>query len=1536
MNNKNDARTGFEVAVIGMAGRFPGAGSIDEFWENLEKGVESVIFFSDRELEESGVSSSTYNSPGYVRARGYLEGVEEFDASFFGLRPMEAEMMDPQMRVFYQTAWHALEHAGYVPGKYNGSIGMYAGASSGFFWEALTTFSGDGGAAAGLASVQYVDKNYLATGLSYKLNLKGPAFTLHTACSTSLLAIHLACQALLSGECHMALAGGVSVTLPPKNGYMYREGLIQSPDGYCRAFDREASGTVFGSGVGVVVLKSLEDALAGRDTIHAVIKGSAVNNDGSRKVGYTAPSTQGQAQVIRAAYRAAEVNPETVNYIEAHGTGTALGDPIEIEALKQAFNSQKKQFCRIGAVKPNIGHLDAAAGAAGLIKTVLALKHRRIPPSLHVKTPNPRIGFEDTPFLINTALTPWEPVDDHTPLRAGVSSFGVGGTNVHVVLEEVPQQQDISVQPGAGQREYHLLPLSAKHPSALDSMTAELAEHLQSHPQLSMPDAAYTLQVGRESFPYRRMLVCRDREEAVRTLSESQPGQLHTFHALETDPPVVFMFPGQGSQYENMGHDLYRREPLFRREMERCFDILEPLLDFDLRSLLFPGKSPLERGRGAPPISPGIEAGDGVCRPGDAPEPTCVDTQAAQPLLFIFEYALARLLMSWGILPDTMIGHSIGEYTAACLSGALSLEEALSIVAVRGRLMQQMETGSMLGVKITEEQLLPFMQPHPEVELAAVNGPSLCVVSGPHTAVRRFADEMEDRGYRCRTLHTSHAFHSRSMEPMLDQFQQQVEIILKDGSDREAPEIQLNIPFISNLTGQPITPDQVRDPVYWAAHLRRTVRFGDGLKELFKEPDTLFVEVGPGRALSTFVRQHDGKEPSHKALNLVRHPHEEVSDGRYLLEKLGLLWIYGKEISWRGFYDYDSNPGLPHRIPMPVYPFQTRRYWKVMERYIKDPGLSAGSVGVDRPRGVSRWFYRPYWRRLELPPPAAVDNGDGSPALHRWFIFLDDLGWGEKLALLLEDRGADVTRLETLTAFDTPLQSPLRVVDFRALNEMGGDEPLEPADFYRLLELAQALEKTGFSQPVQLTVVSGHMQDVTGGESLRPEKAALLGPLKVIPQEYPAVRCRSIDLVPPPAGSREEETLLRLLLEELMIDPSPDAFETAVAFRNGSRWVEEFEPVEIGEDVKHSFPLRHKGVWLITGGLGNIGLALARRLAETIDARLVLTGRRGVLPEEERNALEQAGAEVLACPADVSDIQQMESVMQQAEARFGPVNGVIHAAGIVSDNAFMLISNINKQQCIEQFKAKIEGVRVLEQVLANRNPDICLLTSSLSSVLGGLGYAAYAAGNLFMDAFARKQRGRGKPSWISAGLDAWDVKEPGDFAEAVMRLLCRRRDPHIAVSISDLQPRLQRWVRLEEDDSRETGVESPPLETRQLSTPYVEPTTPMEKELARLWGEFFGLDRVGIHDNFFDLGASSLDLVQLSGKLKPITGRDIPVVTLFRFPMIGELAKHIGESPEQPGARPFTAKQEEKLAGEVERGRQSMQSRLQLIKGGSL
>ena len=877
---------GRSIAIIGMAGIFPGARDVEEFWRNLRAGVESIRTLTEDELRGAGVETRLLDDPAFVRTVPEPLDFKRFDAELFGLHPREAACLDPQHRMLLETAWHALEDAGQAPERCAGRIGVFAGtAQSAYLQQNLLPYLDPAERPSDLELRLATDQEFLATRIAYKLNLRGPAINVSTACSTALVAVHLACRSLLDGECELAAAGAAAVESPEPTGYRYQAGWITSRDGHCRPFDAKAGGTVFGSGAGVVVLKRLDRALADRDNILAVIRGSAVNNDGAAKVGFAAPSVEGQAAVIVAAQKAAGVTGDTIDYVEAHGTGTALGDPIEIAALTQAFRASttKAATCALGSVKANIGHLSRAAGIAGLIKTVQALRHREIPPSLHCDEPNPAIDWAGGPFFVNTTLRAWEAPADR-PRRAAVSSFGVGGTNAHLILEEAPA-------PLLGQtsQPWQLLTMSARSEAALSESTAALADHLAQEQDGDLADVAFTLQVGRHAFAERRIAVCRDRASAIELLRASPvETRDEANRSSGTAPSIVFMFPGQGAQYVGMARGIYEAVASFRADVDRCAEALGPELDLDLRHVLF-------------------------AEPDRAAEATALlaRTRLTQPALFTIEWALARLFMRWGIRPDAMIGHSIGEHTAACLAGVMDVESTLLLIARRGRLMESLPAGRMLAVHLTEDEARNLCSD--EISLAAVNAPRLCVLAGPVDAMATLIGRLAEQGIDHHLLRTSHAFHSKMMDGALASFTAEM---------ARHPSGNPEIPYVSGVTGKWITPADATSPDYFSRLLRGTVRFSDGLRTLAGLDNAIFVEIGPGRSLCTLGRQHRELD-NHQVFSSVRSASEGRSDREVVLRTLGGLWLHGARIDWGAVHSGEQC----RRVPLPGYPFQRREHW---------------------------------------------------------------------------------------------------------------------------------------------------------------------------------------------------------------------------------------------------------------------------------------------------------------------------------------------------------------------------------------------------------------------------------------------------------------------------------------------------------------------------------------------------------------------------------------------------------------------------------
>ena len=883
MNNKS-TKSEFDIAIIGMSGRFPMAKNIQEYWENLKNGKECFTQLSDEQIMSAGVDSELLNDPDYVKVSPFLEGYDMFDPQFFGYSPREASMMDPQQRLFLECCWEAFEDAGYSTDEYDEPVGVFGGSAintymlfSGVYNRFHTEF---------LPSVVGNDNSFLANRVSYQLNLNGPAVTVQTACSSSLVSIHLSIHSLLSGECSMALAGGVAVWVPHGAGHLYKEGNVFTKDGHCRAFDAKATGTIFGSGAGVVLLKRLDDAIKDADNIYAVIKGSAINNDGAKKTDYTAPSVDGQAEVIVEALANAGVSADDISYVETHGTGTFIGDPIEIRALSKAYRAftDRKGYCGIGSVKPNIGHLDAGAGAAGLIKAVMSLKHKMIPPSINFDEPNPAIDFENSPFFVNKSLRKWES-EDGSPLLAGVTSLGMGGTNAHIILQEAP----VIEKPNVEDQWPLLITYSAKNESALDDYSSKLAEFLRAFPNTTLQNVAFTLQTGRKVFQHKRFLIAESRADAIDKLEKLPAASVKTFSDHAEDREVVFMFPGQASQYVNMGLDLYLSNSVFKMHLDKCAEILKPIIGEDIRKMIFP--------------APGHE---------DIATEQLQNTVYTQPAIFSIEYSLAMFWIDLGIKPVAVIGHSMGEFTAACIAGVFDLETGLKLIAKRGSIMQELEPGSMLTVMLPPAEVEMYL--NERLSISVINTPSSCVISGDNEAIEAIKKVFDSKDVYNRLLETSHAFHSHMMDPVLEKF--------RDFASKmtfSSP----SIPVLSSTRADWTSPNELTNPDYWVDNIRHPVQFADAVEKLFEKPEWILMEVGPRNTLSTLAIQNPEITQNQVVVQSMRHPKQLQDDYVFALAALGRLWSCGYPIDWDRLYR--DNP--VNKIPIPTYAFQRIRCW---------------------------------------------------------------------------------------------------------------------------------------------------------------------------------------------------------------------------------------------------------------------------------------------------------------------------------------------------------------------------------------------------------------------------------------------------------------------------------------------------------------------------------------------------------------------------------------------------------------------------------
>ena len=1360
MSESESGASQSDIAIVGMALRVPGARSVEEFWHNLREGVESIETRTPEQLLQAGESPDNLRRKNYVPRTAELRGFEGFDAEFFGFSPKEAAIMDPQHRQFLECAWEALEDSTRTPERIAGPVGVFAGCGMGSYFyfnvcshRALVDKTG-------MFLLRHTgnDKDFLATRASYLFDLHGPSVNVQTACSTSLVAVHYACQSLLSGECEMALAGGVTIELPQGRGYLFQDGEILSTDGHCRAFDHRASGTVFGSGTGVVVLRRLADALADGDPIHAVIKATAINNDGASKAGYLAPSVTGQAEAIVEAQALAGLEASSIGYVECHGTGTYLGDPIEIEALTQAFRqtTDKTGFCRVGSVKSNIGHLDTAAGVVSLIKAVLSVKHGEIPPTLGFEKPNPAINFAASPFVVNDRLTPW--TSTGAPRRAGINSLGVGGTNAHVIVEEPPLRKVPAARADAGPQ---VLVLTAKSRKALDEAGKRLAKHLEANPDLGLEDVAHTLLNGRRHFEHRRVAAVADRADAMALLAQPDTHRVFTHTPVEGTAEAVFLFPGGGAQYPHMARALYRDEPAFRRVVNEGLSYLPAAAAQEIRDIWLPQ---------------GAEAADAAER--------LLRPSLQLPAILIVEVALARLWMSWGVKPAALIGHSMGENAAACVAGVLSFERAVKLVRLRGELFDEVPPGGMLSVALPAEALKARLPA--DLDVASINAPELCVVSGSNDALDAFRQVLVAEGIEASRIPIDIAAHSRMLAPILERFQDFL---------RATPLSAPTIPIVSNLTGTWLTAADARDPAYWTKHLRSTVRFGDGMALLAAQPSRVCIEVGPGRVLGSLAKAQG--IPANQVINSLPHSEEAIDDNLHFLTALGRAWAVGVALPLEKL----SEGADPQRVNLPTYAFQHQSYF--LER-IAASGAAQEDASPAKIADMANWGWQPVWKQSS--PNVRLDAEQEASS---WLVFLDDGGIGAGLVARLRELGHTVRTVTLGDAFGVtaagdyvlcPEQGregydalvkdlasaggvPQRIVHLWLATH---DESFRPGSsffhrnqergFYSLFFLGQALSDAGHTLPTHITVLTNGMQRI-GNECLAyPDKATVLGPAQVLPREMPNVSVRVIDI---PLATGGRETFVRrqrvLLVKRLAAALDAQGAEVSVAdriwddilaepcneivcYRKGRRWTQSQEPLSLDKAAEGEAVFRERGVYLITGGLGELATACAEDLARRFKARLVLVARTALPDSAEWDGylaaygendrigraiaavrrIEAAGGEVVVAQADITNSEAMRAVVETAKARFGRLNGVLHTAGVVKDDLIALkaLSDIE-----DVFAPKILGTLVLAEVLEKEPLDVMVLFSSTSTDTAPAGQVDYVAANAFLNAFAESRVG---------------------------------------------------------------------------------------------------------------------------------------------------------------------------------------------------
>jgi acyl transferase domain-containing protein/acyl carrier protein len=1506
------------VCIVGVGCRFPGGGDgPEQFWQSLLAGKGA-----ERDVPPDRWDAAAHFDPdpavpgkAYTTRGGFLDDVAGFDAGFFGISPAEALRMDPQQRLLLEVSWAALEDAGIAADRLRGSrTGVFVGMMSSQEYGRLELDS-DGDLCLDDPYFGYGTAPSVAAGrLSYAMDLRGPSMCVDTACSSSLLGVHLAAESLRRGECELALAGGVSALVHPAAMIQACAAHMLARDGRCKPFDERADGFLMAEGCGFVVLERLGDALARGHRVLGLLRGSAVNQDG-RSNGMTAPSPEAQAGVIRRALAAAGVEPGEVGYVEAHGSGTRLGDAIELSALQEVFHDGRDPSSPllIGAVKGNVGHLLGAAGVAGLIKALHVLRDGRVPPNRHFDEPSSAIDWSRAPVVVPGKTVALEGPGSGL---AGVSSFGWSGTNVHVVLERWAPER-ASANDGRAQ----LVPVSARTETALQGAAAGLAEHLEALPAPAFADAAYTLQAGRAALEHRAAYVCESPADAAAALRDLAGGGAGAQVRPGTSLRPVFLFPGTGDQYPGMGADLYAGEPACRAALDACADAAAPLLGADLREVLYAGG---ERGRPAAEASLAARLGRGACAtPPDADDPLG-RTDVAHCAVFAIEYALARLLQSWGIEPAGMVGYSLGEYVAACMAGVFAPEDGVRLVARRAQLISDLGDGAMVAVAAAAPELEDLLAGG--VSVAAINGPAMTVLSGAAERVATVEGELDNRGLAHQRIRTRHALHSS----VLERIRADVEALVAGVGPREP-----SIPFVSSSTGTWIEAGQAREPAYWAQQMIAPVRFDKAIAEVARMPGAALLEVGPGQTLASLARQAligaETRDTVVAATLPVGMAAGRGGDREQVLRAVAAYWTGGGAVDWERLHESGGR-----RIgQLPTYSFEHQRFWPDGRR------APVCAPAEAEPQGnlpdLGDWGYAPVWRQSLL-ATAPVD----SPP--RWLVFCDGSELSEAIGRGLRDRAADVVTVRPGEGFDSSAPDvytidPARTDDHEQLlahldsagrfpervlhgwsltpNHEAGQAAMDRS-FLSLLAAVRAVGRRAAGRSVGVVALSTGVHDVLGDEDTEPMKATLLGLCRTTEQEFSTIRCRNVDVAPSATAG-----LAARLLEEIHADP-PDP---SVAYRGAHRWVQTWEATRL-DAVETGRVWRENGAYLITGGLGGLGLALARRLARR-PVRLALLGRTALPPRERWDdealmadaatrrrveairELEALGAEVLPLAGDVAEPAQVAVAVAQARERFGTIHGVVHAAGVPAGG---LIQLKTRQDAETVLRPKVAGALALQEALGDEPLDFFVLYSSAVVAHGGLGESDYCAANCFLDAFAHRARRRGAPvtaiDWGPWQWDSWTEdrlngagsrlrdlrREHGITDEEGVELLTRilgGDHPQVLVAQQDPARLAARWAEL-------TSQLVAPVEPGRayprpaLRTPYAAPRTDLERTISAVWQRYLGLDRVGVDDQFFELGGTSLIGLTIVGELEREVGTALSAADLLAAPTPGALAALIG------------------------------------------
>lgn len=1494
--------TGTEIAIIGMAGKFPGAEDINEFWQNLLQGKESIKFYSDQELLAAKIPENIVNNENYIKTGGgILKDKECFDASFFNYSDDEADLMVPQSRLMHETIWHGLEDASINPEKYPGLVGLYVGYSSDFEWQAYSHLSGKIDDFGYLPASLLINNQFSATKIAYNLNLRGPSVFVQSACSTSLLAVHMAVRSLLTGECHVAIAGGATVGLMPKYGYFYQEGMIASKDGHCRPFDKNSSGSVGGNGVGVVVLKLLKHAIRDNDNIHAIIKGSASNNDGRRKIGYSAPSVEGQAEVIKKAIQISKVAPESIGYIETHGTGTDLGDIIEFEALKLAFNSQQENSCALGAVKANIGHLDSAAGIAGLIKTVLILKNKKIPPSINFTQPNPKLDFYNSPFYINKEIIDW--AKDGNPRRAGVSSFGIGGTNVHVLLEESPQTTQLS----AKNNPYYSVLISAQNNTALKQMTLQLKSFATTSSE-KLEDISFSFYKGRKALKYRKSFICSSLDELM-TQCETSLSRDKIVEECKSGLNPIFVFPGIGNFYRGIAKEFIDNFPKFSEAVDYCISYLPKEERNEIFNILYHTEKVTNNH-----------------------EISFLDEQMA---LFIFHIALFKLLDDFKIKPKMVMGYSFGEYAAAVVSGMMDVHDAINLIQKRGKLIASTIEGAMLSIPLKREEIDKYST-H-TFSIAIDNGDS-CIVSGSKKELELLQKELASHRILTLNLSNKFALHSTLMNPILDDFR-------KEASKVEYKLSQ--IPFVSGVDGQIVGKI---DGDYLTNQISQTVKFADSTKYILRNvKNPLFIDLGPGTELLSIFERFKSQKSKFSVFSLVAGEKMRIPVYKFFLSGLSKIWIKGYDVQFDSIYHQNK------KVSVPLYTFERKKYWPDLNKLdIKNSFRNE----LER-RNISQWFYSPLWQQCIASKEPRKD-----PTQEIIIVFEDPACLSNNILQCIDSKEQQIIKIKISMEFSeiskdcfgiNPsnksdyilLFKTLQILNFSEIRiihtwsltnnkfdfKKRGIEKSQQLGYFSLMLIAQSLGDIGIKNRVRISLITNNLYRIQPKSKTNPFNSTLIGAAKIVPLEYDNISCAIHDF--------DYDELIHpdfSMYSEMLGEIFNDKANTRV-FRNFLLWKQVYGLIQ----NDYSLPvgaLKNQGVYIITGGFGGMGLAIAKYLAKNYNSKIILINR-SKLPDRRNweNTLqseqvsnevkskirdlieiERNASKLLLYTTDISNELMLQSIYQEIKSELNAkIDGIFHAAGAIDYGG--IIQNRSDFSTGDNYTAKIKGTIVIDKVFYKETPDFFILFSSIGNILfdSKFGQIDYATANEFMDHYANSGLAKCKniiainwADWKKTGMsvrahlrnhkdedingtnlyDAWI--DPDEALQAIEKILVLK-PTNVAISTQDLTQKIQKLenrlidknkpVDVNEGERIKGGNDGNKLTKAKISEIYCLLQNIMQKILNK--------DSIYIEDDFFLIGGDSLKGITLLSQIHKLFNVKLSLPQLYRARTLREIAQII-------------------------------------------